>query len=204
MRNALWLLTALGVVGAFDTLWFHEWRGRLVARPEMRPELRLHVARDALYVVIFGSLPFVAWHGLWTAVFTAILIAEIVITMLDFITEDKVRRGVGGVFPGERITHAVMGIIYGAMLGYLVPVLWVWSQQPSRLVLDVAPVPLWLQAALGAAAVGILAHGLRDLAAVLALPGSDWPWAGAIARERVGGLLVAPLTTDDTSTEQGS
>jgi phosphatidylglycerophosphate synthase len=153
----------------------------------MRPELRLHVARDALYVVIFATLPFVAWRGLWTAVFAAILFAEIVITMLDFITEDKVRRDVGGVFPGERITHAVMGIIYGAMLGYLVPVLWAWFQQPSGLVVDTAPVPVWLRAALGAAAVGILVHGLRDLAAVLALPGSDWPWARAVARERIAG-----------------
>jgi hypothetical protein len=187
MRDALWLLAALGVVGAFDTLWFHEWRGRLVARPEMRPELRLHVARDALYVVIFASLPFVEWRGLWTAVVVAILIAEIVITMTDFVTEDKVRKGVGGVFPGERITHAVMGIIYGAMLGYLVPVLWAWFQQPSGLVLEAAPVPPWLRAALGAAAAGILAHGLRDLAAVLSLPGSDWPWADTIARERIAG-----------------
>jgi hypothetical protein len=182
MRDALWLLAALGVVGAFDTLWFHEWRGRLVARPEMRPELRLHVARDALYVVIFASLPFVAWRGLWTAVLAAILIAEIVITMTDFVTEDKVRKGVGGVFPGERITHAVMGIIYGAMLGYLVPVLLAWFQQPSGLVFAAPPVPAWLQAALGAAAAGILAHGLRDLAAVLGLPGSDWPWADTATR----------------------
>jgi len=180
--RALELLAVLGAIGAFDTLWYHEWRGRLVARPEMRPELRLHVARDALYVVIFASLPLVAWRGAWTVVLAGLLIAEIVITMDDFVTEDRVRAGVGGVFPGERITHAVMGIVYGAMLAFLVPVMWGWLRMPTALVLAPAPVPAVLRWALVAAAAGIALHGLRDLAAVLALPGSAWPWVGPATR----------------------
>lgn len=176
MDNALWLLALLGAIGAFDTLWFHEWRGRLVARPEMRPELRLHVARDAVYVAIFAGLPLLSWRGAWTGVLAVLLVAEIVITMKDFVTEDRVRASVGGVFPGERITHAVMGIVYGAMLAFLVPVMWGWLRTPTALVLDPAPVSPALRWALVAAAVGIALHGLRDLAAVLQLPGSAWPW----------------------------
>lgn len=176
MTVALWLLFALGVVGAFDTLYFHEWRGRLVARPDMRPELVLHVARDALYVVIFATLPTVAWRGWWTAVLASLLVAEIVITMLDFVTEDRVRAGIGGVFPGERVTHAVMGIVYGAMLAYLVPTMWRWMQQPTDLALATHPVPDVLTWSLVAMAAGILLHGLRDLYAVMDLPGSHWPY----------------------------
>jgi hypothetical protein len=184
MTQAIWLLAVLGALGAFDTVWFHEIRGKLVARPEMRPELRLHVLRDVLYVVVFATLPFLAWHGLWTIVLGAVLIGELVVTMADFVTEDRVRAGVGGVVPGERITHAVMGIVYGAMLAFLVPVLWGWLQEPTGLVRVGAPVAGWLRATLGAAAAGIALHGLRDLAAVLALPGSAAPWARAVARER--------------------
>lgn len=176
MDRALWLLAVLGAIGAYDTIWYHEWRGRLVARPEMRPELRLHVARDALYVVIFATLPLVAWGGAWTALLAALLIAEIVITMKDFVTEDQVRKGVGGVFPGERVTHALMGIVYGAMLAFLVPVLWRWLGESTGLVVAPAPVPAALRWTLVAAAIGIGLHGLRDLAAVLGLPGSTWPW----------------------------
>ncbi len=184
MDRALWLLAVLGVIGAYDTIWYHEWRGRLVARPQMRPELRLHVARDALYVVIFASLPLVAWHGAWTAVLAALLVAEIVITMADFVTEDRVRKGVGGVFPGERVTHAVMGIVYGAMLAFLVPVLWGWLGEPTALVIAPAAVPAPLRWALVVAAAGIAVHGLRDLAAVLGLPGSAWPWAPTSPADR--------------------
>jgi hypothetical protein len=176
MRTALWLLGLLGLIGAFDTLYFHEWRGRLVARPDMRAELRLHVARDGIYVVIFATLGLVAWQGWWAAVLVVLLVAEIVITLADFVTEDRVRAGIGGVFAGERITHAIMGIVYGAMLGYLTPTLWRWSQQPGGLVPATHPIPDALTWALVAMAAGILLHGLRDLYAVLGLPGSHWPW----------------------------
>lgn len=176
MSAALWLLALLGVVGAFDTLYFHEWRGQLVARPDMRPELRLHVARDAIYVIIFGSLPLVAWHGWFTAVLVLLLLAEIVITLADFVTEDRVRTAIGGVFAGERITHAVMGIIYGAMLAYLVPTLWQWAQEPTGLSGATHVVSPTLTGGLVLMAAGVLLHGLRDLYAVLAMPGSNWPW----------------------------
>ena len=176
MTTVLWLLALLGAIGAFDTLYFHEWRGRLVARAEVRPELRLHVARDAIYVVIFATLPVIAWHGLSVLMLVVLLLAEIVITMADFVTEDRVRRRLGGVFAGERITHAVVGIVYGAMLAFLVPELVGWAAEATALVPVSYPVPAGLRVALLAAAGGIALHGLRDLAAVLELRGSSWPW----------------------------
>lgn len=176
MSTVLWLLFLLGLLGAFDTLYFHEWRGRLVARPAMRSELKLHVARDSVYVVIFAALPTVGWHGWWAAALVGLLVVEIVITLADFVTEDRVRAGIGGVFPGERITHAVMGIVYGAMLGYLTPTVWRWAQEPTSLVPATYPVPHPLTWMLVALAGGILLHGARDLYAVLGLPGSSWPW----------------------------
>ncbi|CAN5327595.1 hypothetical protein BH23ACT9_BH23ACT9_07930 [soil metagenome] len=181
MSTALWLLALLGVVGAFDTLYFHEWRGQLVARPDMRPELRLHVARDAIYVIVFATLPLVAWHGWFTAALALLLLAEIVITLADFVTEDRVRTAIGGVFPGERITHAIMGIIYGAMLAYLTPTLWQWAQEPTGITGAPHQVPATVTWGLVLMAAGILLHGLRDLYAVLGMPGSNWPWPPAPA-----------------------
>src|SRR5262245_39032272 len=117
MTWALWLLMLQGILGALDTLYYHEWRTRLVAySPRTAPELRLHAARDGIYAIIMSTLPWLAWQGGWALVLAALLVAEIILTLTDFVVEDTVRRFLGGVYPGERIMHAVMGIMYGAML----------------------------------------------------------------------------------------
>ena len=64
MIVALWLLAIQGVIGAFDTLYYHEWRARLPARgAQSASELKLHAARDFLYAVLFATLPWIAWQG---------------------------------------------------------------------------------------------------------------------------------------------
>ena len=121
MNVALWLLAIQGVIGAFDTLYYHEWRARLPARgAQSASELKLHAARDFLYAVLFATLPWLAWHGGWLVVLAGVLIAEIVLTLTDFVVEISVRKALGDVYAGERITHAVMGILYGAMIASLI------------------------------------------------------------------------------------
>jgi hypothetical protein len=177
MSTALWLLAVQGVLGAFDTLYYHEWRARLAARvPGTRPELLLHAARDFLYALLFGSLPWLAWRGAWAAVLALVIATEILITLADFVVEDRVRRPLGGVFPGERCTHAVMAILYGAVLGHLVPELLAWWSEPTGLELAPVPLPEPLRLSLGLMAVGVFGSGLRDLYAALQLPGGSWPW----------------------------
>lgn len=106
----------------------------------------------------------------------ALLIAEISITLADFIVEDRVRAPLGGVYPGERAARAIMGITYGAMLAYLVPELARWWLEPSAMV--VSPAPPALCWAMTAMAAGVLLSGLRDLASAQDLQGSSWPWHG--------------------------
>jgi len=119
MRIALWLLATQGVIGAFDTIYYHEWRARLAARGKAAAvELKLHASRDFLYAVLFGTLPFLAWRGSWALALLAVVIAEIVLTLWDFVAEIAVRRSLGDVYAGERVTHAVMGILYGGMLAF--------------------------------------------------------------------------------------
>ena len=116
MIVALWLLAIQGVIGGFDTLYYHEWRARLPARgAQCASELKLHAARDFLYGVLFGTLPWIAWHGRWVLVLVAVLIAEIILTLADFVVETTARKPLGDVYAGERVTHAVMGSLYGAM-----------------------------------------------------------------------------------------
>lgn len=58
MTLVLYLLAALALLGAFDTLYYHEWRARLPAlQKSADSELRLHAFRDFVYSILFLGLP---------------------------------------------------------------------------------------------------------------------------------------------------
>jgi hypothetical protein len=181
---ALWLMLLQGALGAFDTVYYHEYRARLVAGGERtRPELWLHAARDLVYAALFATLPRLAWCGTWALVLGALIAVEIVITMADFVVEVKVREPVG-VLPGERVTHGLMAIIYGAALACLAPHVLDWSERPTALVaLDIV-VPAGLKHALTVMAVGVFLSGLRDVHSALGLPGAGFPWRAAKSGRR--------------------
>ena len=178
MSIALWLLAVQGVIGAFDTVYYHEWKARLPARGSgAAAELKLHAARDFFYAVLFATLPYLAWRGAWTLALAGVIIAEILLTLWDFVVEVSARKALGDVYAGERVTHAVMGIIYGAMVANLIPMMIGWYSMPTALETWNPPVPEWLRAGLLLMAVGVLLSGLRDLYAASGLPHGSWPWA---------------------------
>ncbi|HEX8190153.1 MAG TPA: hypothetical protein VF586_17485 [Pyrinomonadaceae bacterium] len=176
MTTALWLLAAQGVIGAFDTVYYHELRARLPALPGARPELRLHALRALVYAVLFALLPRVEWRGAWAYALGALLAAEIFITLRDFVIEDEVRAPLGGVFAGERTTHTVMAIIYGAMLANLLPAVLGWRRAATALAPHGGAVPAGLVWLLTLMSAGVALSGLRDAYAALGLPKGGWPW----------------------------
>jgi hypothetical protein len=177
MKTALYLLGFQGLIGAFDTLFYHEWKAQLPARGRRAaPELALHAARDFLYGVLFCTLPWLAWKGTWTIVLLGVITAEIILTLWDFVVEITVRKDLGDVYAGERVTHAVMGIAYGAMLASLAPTLNSWWGSPTGLTIEPATIPEWMRIIVSAMGVGVVGSGLRDLYAALGLPGGGWPW----------------------------
>ena len=158
MNTAIWLLLLQASLGAFDTLYYHEYRLKLAHAAHSRVELRLHASRDFAYAIIIGSLGFVTWHGGFTWILFVLLAAEIGITLWDFIEEDKVRR----LPPGERAMHAIMGIVYGAFLAYLVPQMIEWSTLATGFGPSYHGFPAWMLLVLAA---GVFASGVRDLIA---------------------------------------
>ena len=158
MTTAIWLLVVQAALGTFDTLYYHEYRLRLPHGEGTSLELRLHAARDFAYAVIIGSLGFVTWNGMLAWVLGALLIIEIAITLWDFIEEDRVRR----LPPGERAMHAIMGIVYGAFLAYLLPEMTHWRAASTGFGISDHGVPAWILAVLAA---GVFVSGVRDLAA---------------------------------------
>jgi hypothetical protein len=179
---ALWLLGIQGVIGAFDTIYYHEWRARLPARgKQAASELKLHAARDFFYAILFATLPCIAWHGAWGLALAAVFVAEIVLTLTDFVVEIAVRKQLGDVYAGERVTHAVMGILYGAMIANLIPVMARWWTLPTALVGEWAAIPQPVTWSLFVMAGGVFLSGLRDLYAAFELPYGSWPWRTGMA-----------------------
>jgi len=152
---AIWILMVQALLGAFDTLYYHEYKLRLPHGDHTKLELKLHASRDFAYAVIIGSLGWVTWLGAWTYVLAGLLVAEIVITLWDFIEEDKVRK----LPPGERAAHAIMGIVYGAFLAFLIPEMIKWSAMPTGFGPKYHGFPAWV---LSTVALGVFVSGVRD------------------------------------------
>lgn len=159
MTNLLWTLVALQIaMGAFDTLFHHELTERLAWRPSQKHELRLHGVRNLIYAALFLMLGWSEPRGLAALATGAVLGLELIITLIDFVEEDRTRR----LPASERVTHTLLALNYGAILTLLTPLLIRWSGDSSGF----APAShgLWTLMA-SAAAAGVFVFGLRDLAA---------------------------------------
>ncbi|MEW6128910.1 MAG: hypothetical protein AB1757_17870 [Acidobacteriota bacterium] len=152
----LYILALQGVLGAFDTIYYHELIARLPSKAEAKVELWLHSARDFIYAIVFCTLGWVAWNGKFAWLLILLLLAEIIITLWDFVEEDCTRK----LPAGERITHAVMGITYGVFLAYLLPEVFIWLRQPTGFALVKTGIVKWLLTVMG---IGVFISGGRDL-----------------------------------------
>jgi hypothetical protein len=174
MKTALLLLTLQGGLGAFDTIYYHEYGLRLANSLTARKELKLHAARDFIYAIIFGSLAWRSWNGLWAWVLVGLLTTEIVITLWDFLEEDRSRK----VPPGERSMHAIMGLVYGAFLASLLSEIVDWARLPNGFAHHNYGLLSWV---LSLMAFGVFVSGLRDILAVRRLEAA----AGTVELARI-------------------
>ncbi|HEU5178916.1 MAG TPA: TIGR01777 family oxidoreductase [Burkholderiales bacterium] len=150
------LLLVQVALGAFDTIYHHELKEQLPYRAGAAPELRIHGVRALLYALIVAGLAAFEWHGWLAVAFGALFVTEIVLTLRDFVIEDRTRK----LPPSERITHALLAVNGGAFLLALADTLAGWWSYPGALT---AADHGWRGAALGAACAGLIASGLRDL-----------------------------------------
>ncbi len=159
MTPLLWTLIAIQIVmGVFDTFYHHEFTERLAWRPSQRFELMLHAVRNWLYGLLFLLFGWLEVYGVLAVLIIIVLVAEVVITLMDFVEEDLSRK----LPASERINHTLLAINYGAILVLLLPVLIDWAMRP----LGVAIVNQGLLSlAATACAIGAALCGVRDFAA---------------------------------------
>lgn len=154
--DLLWTLIALQILlGGFDTLYHHEFTERLAWRASQRRELQLHAVRNLIYGVLFVLLGWFQVHG-WIAIaVAALLLVEIVITLMDFVEEDLSRK----LPASERITHTLLAINYGAILMLAAPVFVGWAALPTGIAVTSYG---WWSVMAGVAAFGVVLFGARD------------------------------------------
>ncbi|MES2102622.1 MAG: TIGR01777 family oxidoreductase [Pseudomonadota bacterium] len=152
---ALQLMAAQGILGAFDTLYHHELTESLPRRLGARRELAIHALRAVIYSVLFIGLSCWEWHGVWALVLLAIFGVEIILTLWDFVVEDKTR-----LLPAtERVTHTVLAMNGGAFIMLLILNTPAWLSQPAAFT--------WhghgfLSAFLALCGIGVGLSGMRD------------------------------------------
>lgn len=190
MIPVLTMLTIQSLLGAFDNLWHHEITEALPGKPGARQELALHAAREFLYGVIFTGIAWFRWQGGWGVVLLAILATEIVITLWDFVVEDRTRK-----LPRfERILHTVLAINFGAILAVWAPELAAWIAAPTMLAKTGYGIWSWIMTAFG---VGVFVWGIRDLAAAVSLGVPAWQRC-PIKTGPVSALSLTVLVTGGT------
>ena len=166
MDRVLMLMAVQGAMGAFDTLYHHEVTERLTWRRDAAHELAIHGARNLLYATLFFALAWAEWRGLWAMLLAAIMAAELVLTLIDFLVEDRTR----DLPASERVTHTLLAINYGAVLAAFAPELLRWARLPLAIVPGGHGPLSWIATAFG---VGVLLWGARDLRRARALDASE-------------------------------
>jgi uncharacterized protein (TIGR01777 family) len=155
---ALNLIIAQGCMGAFDTIYHHELRAALPEQPNAALELGIHAGRSLLYGGLFMGLAWLWWGGMWLFLLGGILLAEVVLTLWDFLVEDRTRP----LPPAERVLHTIMALNGGAVFVLLCLYAPMWWKAPTRLSLVSHG---WQSVVLSIFAVGVVVSGLRDAAA---------------------------------------
>jgi uncharacterized protein (TIGR01777 family) len=159
MTDLLWTLVFVQVaLGGSDTLFHHELTQRLAWRPSQAVELRLHGVRNLAYAVMFTALGWSRPLGGAALALVALMIAELVITLWDFVEEDRTR----ALPASERVLHTLLTLNYGVVLAALIPLLLQWAERPTAVEPAYYGAWSWLCAI---AAVGVILSGLRDLLA---------------------------------------
>jgi uncharacterized protein len=159
VTDVLWILICAQIVlGATDTLLHHEFMERLAWRKSQIHELQLHGIRNLLYSIVFLALGLTEIYGFHAAFALLLLYGELIVTLKDFVEEDRTRK----LPPSERVLHTVLALNYGAILMGVTPILWAHAGQPTGIVFafhGVWTIPCVV------AGFGTIVFGLRDLGA---------------------------------------
>lgn len=155
MPAFVYALIAHGVIGGLDVVYNHELVARLPSQPGAAPELRLHSARELVFALLFFALAWFEWHGLAALAIAALLLAELVISLVDTVLELELRT----LPPTERAAHVLLFVNMGIIVALLGQALLAWLALPTGVLATSHGMASWILSAL---ALGALGWSVRD------------------------------------------
>lgn len=137
--------------------------------------------------LLFLGVAWGRWQGAWVMLLATVLVAEIVMTCADFVSEDRRRK----LPPLERVLHTLLTIGYGVLLGVLVPVLVRWAAMPTAVHFVTYG---WISWFISACCVLVIALGVRNFVAVRRLQPAPAGRAMPIRRHGSPAILITGAT----------
>ncbi|MCE9668478.1 SRPBCC family protein [Myxococcus stipitatus] len=163
MTVAFYLLLVIGLLGAFDVVYFHGVRGRLMERPECRREVLWHTARHLVYALQFLWVANLRPQGGALAALALLYALDVFIAFADVWEERRSRAALGGVFPAEYLMHVLLSVLVGLYLMATFHAVWPDRALPTGVRLEPPAVPVALRAAMNLMGLGALVAFVHDL-----------------------------------------
>ncbi|AGC41383.1 hypothetical protein MYSTI_00024 [Myxococcus stipitatus DSM 14675] len=198
MSVAFHLLLVIGLLGAFDVVYFHLWRGRLQERAECQREVLWHTARHLLYALQFLWVPHVRFQGWALGLLGLLYAADVGVALADVWEERDSRASQGGVPRGEYFMHVVLSVLVGLYLMATFQAVWMDRLLPTGVRLEPPDVPGALRAVMtvmGVTALLTFAHDLARWRAFRRAPRPTPKRQQRLQRIVVEVLLPAPVET---------
>jgi hypothetical protein len=173
MEVATWLLFIIGVLGATDIALYHSASHGIRSHPDSRAELIVHSLRGPTYGILFIVVPNLALYGWFFWAMIALLVIDVVISLVDFALERESRRFFGGLPSGEYVLHVLIAMVFGAFVASIFFGAGAWAYEPTAISWQPAEVPLLLRIALAVMAVIVLYSGIQDALAAIRLSGQS-------------------------------
>ncbi len=195
MTTAFYLLLAIGLLGAFDVVYFHVWRGRLQERPECQREVLWHTARHLIYALQFLWVSHLRLQGAALALLGVLYAADVFVAWADVWEERDSRAPQGGLPRGEYFMHVVLSVLVGLYLMSVFHAVWPDRLLPTGVRVDPPSVPVALRAlmtVMGVTALGTFTRDLLRWRAFLRAPVAAAPPPRRIVVEA---LIPAPVET---------
>ncbi|WP_342377671.1 SRPBCC family protein [Myxococcus stipitatus] len=164
MSVAFYLLLLIGLLGAFDVVYFHLWRGRLHERAECQREVLWHTARHLIYALQFLWVPHVRFQGWALGLLVLLYAADVLVALADVWEERDSRASQGGVPRGEYFMHVVLSVLVGLYLMATFQAVWVDRLLPTGVRIAPPPVPDTLRGLMTVMGVTALLTFATDLA----------------------------------------
>jgi hypothetical protein len=196
MTAAFFLLLAIGLLGAFDVVYFHMWRGRLQERAECQREVLWHTVRHLVYGLQFLWVAHLRLHGAALVGLAVLYAADVFVAWAD-VWEEKASRALQGGLPrGEYFMHVVLSVLVGLYLMSVFHAVWPDRLLPAAVILAPPAVPGALRAlmtAMGLGALGAFAHDLTRWLAFRRVGPEARPSQPPPRRIVVEALIPAPV-----------